>query len=60
MSWKETQMPSAEELEQMLEPSLVGYLQNEAETHGWTQEEYERLLNMETSKARQEEHHVDA
>ena len=53
-------MPSAEELEQLLEPSLVGYLQNEAEEHGWTQEEYERLLNMETSKARQEEHHVDA
>ena len=53
-------MPSAEELEELLEPSLVGYLQSEAETHGWTQEEYERFLNMEASKARQEEHRVDA
>lgn len=53
-------MPDREELEQYLDDALVGYLQSEAEEHGWTQEEYERLLNMETSKARQEEHHVDA
>lgn len=52
-------MPSAEELEELLEPSLVGYLQAEAEAHGWTQDEYERMLKMEASKSRGDEH-VDA
>lgn len=52
-------MPTAEELEEMLEPSLVGYLQSEAEAHGWTEDEYARMLKMEASKARGDEH-VDA
>ena len=38
-------MPSAEELEQMLDEQLVVY---------------ERMLRMEASKARGDEHHVDA
>ena len=52
-------MPTAEELEEMLEPSLVGYLQSEAEAHGWTDDEYARMLKMEASKSRGDGH-VDA
>lgn len=52
-------MPDREELEQYLDDALVGYLQNEAETHGWTEDEYARMLKMEASKSRGDEH-VDA
>lgn len=45
-------MPSAEELEQLLEPSLVGFIRNEADEHGWTEDEYERMLRMEHCKER--------
>lgn len=53
-------MPSAEELEQMLEAEFVVGMRMDAREHGWTQDEYERMLRMEASKARGDEHHVDA
>lgn len=45
-------MPSAEELEQMLDETRVIYLKSEAEKHHWTDEELERMLKMEACKAR--------
>ncbi len=45
-------MPSAEELEQMLDETRVIYLKSEAEKHHWTDEELERMLKMEVCKAR--------
>lgn len=43
----------------MLEPSLIGFLRSEAEAHGWGDEGYLRMLEMEASKARGDED-VDA
>ena len=54
-------MPSAEELEQMLDEEFVESMKRDAAEHGWTDYEYEKMLRMEASKARGDEHaEVDA
>ena len=53
-------MSSTEELEQLLGDSFVIGMRIDARKHGWTPDEYERMLRMEASKARGDEHHVDA
>lgn len=53
-------MPSAEELEQLLDEQFVVDMRIDARKHGWTQDEYEKMLRMEASKARGDEHHVDS
>lgn len=45
-------MPSAEELEQWLDDSMLGYLEAEAAEHGWTDEQLSRMAEMEACKAR--------
>lgn len=45
-------MPSAEELEQYLDDATIGYLEHEAAEHGWTDDELQRMLKMESAKAR--------
>ncbi len=53
-------MPDHEELEEMLDEEFVIGMRVDARKHGWTPDEYERMLRMEASKARRDEHHVDA
>lgn len=54
-------MPSAEELEQLLDVTLVENMKKDAAEHGWSDDEYARMLRMEASKARGDEHaEVDA
>ena len=53
-------MPDKEELEQLLDEQFVIKMRVDARKHGWTPDEYERMLHMEASKARGDEHHVDA
>ena len=54
-------MPSAEELEQLLDEQFVVDMRLDARKHGWTPDEYEKMLRMEASKARGDEHaEVDA
>ena len=53
-------MPDREELEKMLDRDFVIGMRMDARKHGWTPDEYERRLRMESSKARGDEHHVDA
>ena len=45
-------MPDKEELEQLLDDSMMGYLENEAAEHGWTDEQLARMVEMEACKAR--------
>ena len=53
-------MPDREEFEQLLDEQFVIGMRVDARKHGWTQDEYEKMLRMEASKARGDEHHVDA
>lgn len=53
-------MPDREELEQLLDDDFVIGMRIDARKHGWTEDEYEKMLRMEASKARGDEHHVDA
>lgn len=45
-------MPSAEELEEYLDDATLGIIDREAEEHGWTDEERDRMVRMEACKAR--------
>ena len=45
-------MPSAEELEQLLDDATLGFIDNEAAEHGWTDDERDRMVKMEACKAR--------
>ena len=45
-------MPSAEELEEWLDESMRGFLEHEAEEHGWTEEQLSRMMKMEACKER--------
>lgn len=45
-------MPDKEELEQYLDDALIGYLENEAAEHGWSDDELARMIKMEAAKAR--------
>ena len=53
-------MPDREELEQLLDDDFVIGMRIDARKHGWTPDEYEKMLRMEASKARGDEHHVDS
>ena len=54
-------MPSAEELEQLLDEEFVEGMRRDAAEHGWSDDDYMRMLRMEASKARGDEHaEVDA
>lgn len=45
-------MPDRDELEQYLDDVFIGYLENEAAEHSWTDEELTRMIKMEAAKAR--------
>ena len=49
-------MPTAEELEQLLDEATIGYLEHEAAEHGWTDDELMRMIRMEACKERGLEH----
>lgn len=52
-------MPSAEELEQLLDEEFVEGMKRDAAEHGWSDDDYMRMLRMESSKATQKERYVD-
>lgn len=52
-------MPSAEELEQLLDEEFVEGMRRDAAEHGWSDDDYMRMLRMESSKATHKERYVD-
>lgn len=52
-------MPDRDELESRLDEATVGFLQDIAEKHDWSDEDYLKMLRMEASKAEHKEHHGD-